>query len=236
MCWSLFQHINENSDPNFFQDSFGLISSDGSLTRSFNQLKRSFKNQYSEEGLRPFSLLGGTVFNGAHINGFDNGSGQGFIPEDSPAGVYMPQGSGYISSNLDLRTPFILSCVVKQTILPADNGVSIGIDFVNNGNVRVQFEDFSNRYRLFINGVEVAATLDVGSDFGLSEKTISFNLSSRFLDIYVDGVKLDFISVSDSSPYSLSINQIWYQADKKIICNGTTSPVNLIEVYYQNTI
>lgn len=234
MCWSLFQHINENSDPNFFQDSFGLIASDASITPSFNQLKRSFKDEYSDDGIRPFSLLGGSVFNGAHINGFDNGSGQGFIPEDSPAGVYMPENSGYISSVLDIRTPFILSCVLKQTLLPLDNGVSIGIDFVNNGNIRVQFEDFSNRYRLFIDGVEVAATDDIGYDFGLEERTISFDLSSRFLDIYVDGVKLNFMF--DSNSYNLSINQIWYQSDKKIICNGTTSPVNLIEAYYQNNI
>lgn len=232
MCWSLYQHENRNNDPNFFQDSFGLINSNGTLTTAFKQLKRAFTSKFDDDGIAPFSITSGVAFGGAHING-----DQGFNVNDTPAGVYIPIAGGYRSPVLNLKTPFYLSSRVLQTTQPSDNGVSLGINFVNNGSFFVQFEDFSNRWRLFLDNTEVAATLDVGSDFGLVEKKLTFSLATRFLEFYVDGVKQDFFDISDNiTPYELQLNQIWYQADMELTCNASTADVKLIEVFYEETI
>lgn len=239
MCWSLYKHVDRLGlgKPSFFQDSFGLIGADGSTeNKSFKYLVNAFGNKFNSDEEAPFSITGGSVFGGAHING-----DQGFEPNDVPAGVFIPVGGGFVSNPLNLKSPFKLNAVVRQTSLPSDNGIVIGVEFENFETLQFRFEDFSNRWRLFrVNSQgdnELAATPEqTGAeefDFGTEDRLITIDFSSQYLNLYVDGVKQNFFEEGEVEGYNYSVlDQTALLSNYKLICNATTSDVELKEVYY----
>lgn len=126
---------------------------------------------------------------------------------------------------------------MNQVVQPADNGVVIGLEFVNYSTVQFRFEDFTNRWRMFIDNVEVAATADqtgnVLFDFGITNRKLTIDLSNNNLKFFVDDVEQTFFDVSTSNEYNYSLSgSISSIADIKLICNATTSDVKLREVFY----
>lgn len=228
LCWSLYKHKNVNNSPHFFQDSFGVIDAEGVKTLALDVLTETFTDGFGESNIKPLSITSGNTGQGAHINGY-----QGYSNNDVPAGIYLPSGGGYwVSEYLDLLTPYVINFRVKQKTSPNDNGVTLGVQFKNSSNkYHVQFEDYSNRWRLFVDDVEVAAS-NPSQDFGLEEKLLSFDFNSRTLGFYVDGIKIDFLSVEDSTEYDLTILQILYQKQLQVFCIASTSDVEVLEGYY----
>lgn len=235
LCWSLFKHINRTSDINFFQDSFGLIDEAGNGTTAFFDFVRAFKNDFSQIGIKPLSITGGSGSTGVDINGRN-----AITPNAVMAGVYIPMGGNWESEEYIIQTPYILNIRTRQKTQPADNGIAIGINFPNGGRTFLfQYEDFSNRWRLFDNGIEVASTAnaggDVALDYGTSERLISFDFATRQFQFKFDGVVQPFFDISDgTTPYDIVVPQIFLQQPFKIVSNASTADVEIIEAFLSN--
>lgn len=233
LCWSLFKHHNRTSDPNFFQDSFGLIDETGLGTDAYFEFVRAFKSEFASNGTKPLSITNGIGSTNTRINGI-----HGYQSGDVICGILIPKGDNWKSDEYDELSPYVLNVKVAQQEQPVDNGISIGFEIPRAGQTFLfQYEDYSNRWRFFLNGEEVAATLDIGEDFGTSDRVISFDFTKRDFGFYMDGVLMYFKDINDVEiDYNINFNQQWHQYPKKIICNASTSVVEVKEANLTNDI
>lgn len=232
LCWSLFKHNDRFSDPNFFQDSFGVIDANGVGTTAFFDLKRAFSQEFSDEYIKPLSITSGTGSVGTEINGRVAPTANAVM-----AGVYIPTGDNWQSENFNLKTPYILNVRTAQLTQPADNGIAIALNFADGKKVyQFRYEDFSNRWRFFEDGTEVAATADASGDsaldYGTDERLISFDFSGRAFKFLFDDVEQSFLDISDNTtPYNINLAQTTLQDRLKIEVNATTADVEVREAY-----